>query len=92
MNLKSLWRRTSTWLHVFDLAVWFSYYIWFSSFLTVVKMKSKHTGIWIIHVKLNFFAEKKIFLGIREKRITGQIFYEEMKLLSYVLKIMFMFS
>ena len=67
MNLKSLWRRTSTWLHVFDLAVWFSYYIWFSSFLTVVKMKSKHTGIWIIHVKLNFFAEKKNFSWDKRK-------------------------
>ena len=67
MNLKSLWRRTSTWLHVFDLAVWFSYYISFSSFLTVVKMKSKHTGIWIIHVKLNFFAEKKKFSWDKRK-------------------------
>ena len=67
MNLKSLWRKTSTWLHVFDLAVWFSYYIWFSSFLTVVKMKSKHTGIWIIHVKLNFFAEKKNFSWDKRK-------------------------
>ena len=67
MNLKSLWRKTSTWLHVFDLAVWFSYYIWFSSFLTVVKMKSKHTGIWIIHVKLNFFTEKKKFSWDKRK-------------------------
>ena len=30
-------------------------------------MKSKHTGIWIIHVKLNFFAEKKNFSWDKRK-------------------------
>ena len=30
LSIKSLWRRTSVWLHVFDLP------IWFSSFLTVI--------------------------------------------------------
>ena len=55
-------------------------------------MKIKHTDILIIHIKLTVIAEKlKTFIRTREKRITGQIFQGEIKLLSYVLQIMFMF-
>ena len=49
-----------------------------------VQMKSKHTSIRIILIRLK--CERKIFLGTREKKIhmiTGWIFYVKIKLVSY---------
>ena len=59
-SLKSLWRITSIyWLHLFDLVSWQS---------DVQMMKSKHTSLWIIQIKLKCFCWKeKLFLG-QEKR------------------------
>ena len=55
-------------------------------------MKGRHTGIWIIHIKLNWFCwEEKLFMGEKRKEhisITGQFFYGKAKLVSYLLKIM----
>ena len=59
-SLKSIWRITSIyWLHLFDLVSWQS---------DVQMMKSKHTSLWIIQIKLKCFCWKeKLFLG-QEKR------------------------
>ena len=59
-SLKSHWRITSIyWLHLFDLVSWQS---------DVQMMKSKHTSMWIIQIKLKCFCWKeKLFLG-QEKR------------------------
>ena len=59
-SLKSLWRITSIyWLHLFDLVSWQS---------DMQMMKSKHTSLWIIQIKLKCFCwKKKLFLG-QEKR------------------------
>ena len=59
-SLKSIWSITSIyWLHLFDLVSWQS---------DVQMMKSKHTSLWIIQIKLKCFCWKeKLFLG-QEKR------------------------
>ena len=69
-----------------SLVFWFSY-------LAVVQMKSKHTGIWIIHIKLKCFCweSRKTFLGQENIWITSQIFYGEIKLVNNV-NIMFMLT
>ena len=57
LSLKSLWRRTSIWLDLFDLVYW----------QFEVQMKSKHTSMAIVHIK--FLLKRKAFVGIRENRI-----------------------
>ena len=55
------------------------------------KWKNKDTSMWIIHIKLKCFCwEEKLFLGQEKKiyKITGQILYGKIKLVSYVLQIM----
>ena len=54
-------------------------------------MKIKHTDILIIHIKLTVFAEKKNFYWDKRKKNNWTDFQGEIKLLSYVLQIMFMF-
>ena len=53
-------------------------------------MKIKHTDILIIHIKLTVFAEKKNFYQDKRKENNWTDFLGEIKLLSYVLQIMFM--
>ena len=54
-------------------------------------MKIKHTDILIIHIKLTVFAEKKNFYWDKRKKNNWTDVQGEIKLLSYVLQIMFMF-
>ena len=48
--------------------VWFSF---FDSLMSNVQMKSKHTSMWIIHIKWKcfFWEEKRLLVQEKEKRI-----------------------